>query len=69
VVFIVNLNQSKIMLLRYGPPIVQCLFNSLSGQVPAYAVDEDHGSIGDVLWNLNRLSHDALRVNTMLRQF
>ena len=43
-----------------GKPIVEGILRSLTGELPAYAVDESHGSLTGVLWRLNALCPDQL---------
>eukprot|EP00607_Mallomonas_marina_P008849 CAMPEP_0182423906 /NCGR_PEP_ID=MMETSP1167-20130531/9990_1 /TAXON_ID=2988 /ORGANISM="Mallomonas Sp, Strain CCMP3275" /LENGTH=682 /DNA_ID=CAMNT_0024603253 /DNA_START=1101 /DNA_END=3149 /DNA_ORIENTATION=+ len=48
------------LLSEYAQPLVFALFYCLSGCLPAYAVDENQGSIGDVLWGLKTLTPEGL---------
>lgn len=49
------LEKSKHLLVRCMPSLVGALLESLSGQIPAYALDESYGCISDVLWTLKQL--------------
>jgi transportin-3 len=43
------------LLVKCMPSLVNAIFMSLSGAIPAYAIDENYGSIADVLWRLKKL--------------
>jgi transportin-3 len=43
------------LVLECMPSLVNAIFMSLSGAIPAYAIDENYGSIADVLWRLKKL--------------
>ena len=43
-------------------PLTSSLLASLSGQIPAYALDESYGSISDVLWSLKQLYPEDFNV-------
>jgi transportin-3 len=44
-------------------PLTTSLIASLSGQMPAYALDESYGSIADVLWSLKQLYPEEFYVS------
>eukprot|EP01041_Mallomonas_annulata_P005792 gene5792-11694_t len=50
------------LLAQFAQEIVTALFYCLSGCLPAYAVDENQGSINDVLWALKKLTPEGLNV-------
>jgi hypothetical protein len=43
---------AKALILQCGAPLVSTLCSSLAGVTRAYALDEEHGCAGDVLWNI-----------------
>ena len=43
---------AKVLILQCGAALVLTLCSSLAGQTQAYALDEDNGCAGDVLWNI-----------------
>ena len=43
------------LLLECMTSLVNAIFMGLSGAIPAYAIDENYGSIADVLWRLKKL--------------
>ena len=51
-----ELVRSVILQPTVGSAIVEGILRSLSGELPAYALDENHGSLTGVLWKLYLLS-------------
>ena len=43
------------LVVQVGGPLIQTVLQALSGQLPAYAVEEGGGSIHDLLWNFRKL--------------
>lgn len=56
---------SQRLLMEVMPSLVNQLLFSLSGQIPAYALDESYGSISDVLWCLKQFSLEHFRVSIL----
>lgn len=54
-------NSIFVVIERVAPDLVSALFMCLSGQIPAYALDENQGSISDVLWTLKQLTPGGLK--------
>ena len=54
------------LLLKCMPSLVSAIFVSLSGAVPAYAIDENYGSIADVLWRLKKMCPVEFNVSTVV---
>lgn len=53
------------LLLKCMPSLVHAIFVSLSGAIPAYAIDENYGSIADVLWRLKKLYPNDFSVSVI----
>ncbi|KAJ1408901.1 armadillo-type protein [Ochromonadaceae sp. CCMP2298] len=45
---------AKAMVVQYAPGLMSATFQLLSGERPAYALDESNGCIADVLWYLKK---------------
>lgn len=60
----VRLNSQSTYQLAHqcAEPLIAMLVKALSGLLPAYAIDENQGCIGDVLWNLKLLDQALFQV-------
>ena len=54
------------LLGNFAVPLVTSLFQSLSGELPAYAFDESYGSITDVLWSLLKIAPHDFQVKAFI---
>lgn len=43
------------LVIQIGAPLIQTILQALSGQLPVYAIEEQNGSIHDLLWNIRKL--------------
>ena len=52
------------LIIQSGGPLVMSLLSSLAGQgsIPAYALDEDNGCCGDVMWSLRNQCTGEMQV-------
>jgi transportin-3 len=58
-------NAALVLILRAGGPLVMSMCSSLAGQgLPAYALDEDNGCCGDVLWSLRHQCKTEIQVRS-----
>ena len=53
---------AKDMVKVYAGALMSMVFNLLSGEMPAYALDESNGCISDVLWYLKKRFKDEFQV-------
>lgn len=50
------------LLAQHIPSIIYAIFSSLAGITPVFSLDENYGSVTDVLWNLKLLSQRNMQV-------
>ena len=55
-------NISQELLMSCMPSLVEAIFAGLSGAIPSYAIDENYGSIADVLWRLKSVFPEEFTV-------
>lgn len=53
---------ARAMVQPYAPAILSRIFTLLSGEMPAYALDESNGCISDVMWYMKKRFKDEFQV-------
>ena len=56
---------ARAMVQTYAPALLAKIFTLLSGEMPAYALDESNGCISDVLWYMKKRFKDEFPVREL----